>query len=132
MDYKERFKVPIPDGYRVFEKEFSIAGSQHYKQNYQKVFKKGDLEIGMDPEAENKFDPNAIAVVATARGFFGSKKSVTLGYIPGEIAATIADSKVLHSLLFRTKSIFITPSGFIEMKADLLGPKDRYEAYSQV
>ena len=131
MPVRERWKVGIPDGYRIFEKEFSIAGAHHHKKDFFKVVKKGDVEFRMQTEPQNKHDPNAIAIFGARKSFFGQidKK---IGYIPAEIASQLADAGVSDQIILRPKALYISDDSFIDMKFDLLGPKESYKQYSEV
>ena len=53
MAIKERWKVEIPEGYRVLEREFAIAGIQHYKDELFKIVKKGNMSFGMKQDSKN-------------------------------------------------------------------------------
>lgn len=129
MTVNERWKIEIPDGYRVFEREFSIAGIQHYKDNFFKAVKKGNVEFRMQPEPTNRHDPNAIAILASRKSLFGHLEK-KVGHVPGEIASQIADAKVGDKLVLRPKKLYISDDGFVDLKFDILGPKECFEQYS--
>ncbi len=130
MPIKERWKVDIPDGFRIMEREFPIAGVHHYKDNFFKVVTKGKVAFFLERE-NNKFDANAIAVTASRRGLFGIKK-VKIGYIPAEIASQIADAKVYSELLLRPKAMYVGDDGYIDLKVDLLIKKEFFKKYQNI
>ncbi|WP_028484280.1 HIRAN domain-containing protein [Thioalkalivibrio sp. ALE17] len=131
MPVNGRWKVEIPAGYRIFEREFSIAGVQHYKDNFFKAVKKGNVEFRMQTEPGNRHDPNAIAILASRKSFFGRVEK-KVGHVPAEIASQIADAKVGDKLVLRPKKLYISDDGFIDLKFDILGPEQLFEQYSTV
>ena len=57
--------------------EFYVAGVQHHQlHTCIKEIKVGDV-LKLDPEPDNRFDPNAVQVV-----FYGEDHPVMLGYLP--------------------------------------------------
>ncbi|MBL4797703.1 MAG: hypothetical protein JKY50_09830 [Oleispira sp.] len=131
MPIKERWKVEIPDGYRILEREFAISGIQHYKDEFFKIVKKGNMSFGMKQDTKNKYDSNAIKVTASRKGFFG-KKEATIGFIPAEMAGQISDAKVFDDLIMRPKAVYIGDDGYIDFKVDLLVKKESFEKYENV
>lgn len=128
MAVNERWKVAIPEGYRVYEKEFAISGVEHHKDNFMKMLKKGDVSFGMREDRDNKFDPNAIMVIGNRKFFFGNTEK-QIGFVPAEIASRIADSKLFGQLMMRPKAFYAGDEGRCEFRVDLLGPKDLFEKY---
>ncbi len=106
MPIKERWKVEIPDGYRILEREFEIAGIQHYKEAFFKIIKKGNMSFGMKQDTKNRHDANAIKVTASRKTLFG-KKEATIGFIPAVMAGQISDTKVFDDLIMRPKAVYI-------------------------
>jgi hypothetical protein len=132
MMIKEYYNVEIPEGYRIFEKEFEISGIQYKKENLIKVMKKGALvEFSLRHDPQNPKDKNAIEVIAKRKGFFG-KVEKSIGFIPAKISSHIADTKLISKLLIRPKRLYISEKGFVEYIIDLLGPKDLYEQYKNI
>lgn len=131
MPVKERWKIEIPEGCRVFEREFPVAGVQHHKENFFKIVKKGNVEFWMQPEPSNPHDPNALAILGSRKSFFGRMEK-KIGYVPAEIASQLGDAKVSDKVVLRPKALYISDDGYIDLKFDLLGPKDLYEQYSTV
>jgi len=131
MPAKERWKIEVPDGYRIFEREFPVAGVQHHKQNFFKVVKSGNVDFRMQAEPSNQHDPNAIAVFGARKSLFGRVEK-KIGYIPAEIASQLGDAELTGQVVLRPKSLYISDDGYIDLKFDLLGPKELYEQYSTV
>lgn len=131
MPAKERFQADIPEGYRIFESEFSIAGVHHYKQNFFKAMKKGIVSIKMKRDRSNKVDANAIQVIASRKRFFG-KTEVQIGHIPALVASRISDAKTYDSLIIRPKSYYVSDNLYIDFTVDLLGPKGLYDQYKNI
>ena len=132
MPVKEYFKVAIPDGYRIFEKEFEIAGISFKKNNFIKIMKnKVQIAFELVPEPNNPKDVNAIQIVGSRKGFFG-QVSKPLGYVPAAISSYVADSKLLEELMVRPKRLYVSDNGYIEFIFDILGPKELYEKYKSV
>lgn len=128
MPIKERWKVEIPDGYRILEREFEIAGIQHHKEAFFKIIKKGNMSFGMKQDTKNKHDANAITVTASRKGFFG-KKEAAIGFIPALMAGQIADAKVFNDLILRPKAVYIGDDGYVDFKVDILVLKESFEKY---
>lgn len=129
---KEYYKVDIPDGYRIFEKEFEIAGIHHRKKDFIKVMKKGALvEFRLSAEPNNPKDKNAIQVRGKRKGLFGQIDK-TIGYLPASISSYVADSGLLSKIKIRPKRLYIGKGGYVEFIADILGPKELYEKYKNV
>jgi len=124
MSFNHYFKIPIPDGYRIFYSEMDVAGAVFRMKAIKKAFSGKSLNLSIVPEPKNKHDKNALKVVATIKGFFG-KKNLHIGYIPREIAADIAD-KPYTNILPRPKEIWIGDQGGLKIVIDLLGKKEAY------
>lgn len=130
MPFQQRYKADIPEGYRIFEQEFEIAGTHHRLHNLLKLLKKHALvSMHLQPEPSNKFDPNAIQVVGRRKRLFGELRT-HIGYIPAEIASKLAPCKLLSQIMVRPKRIWIGDNGkSVSVKIDLIGPKDIFDEY---
>lgn len=132
VNMKEYYKVDIPEGYRVYERDFEVAGIQYRKANFVKVMKKGALvTFSLRPESENPKDENAIQVRGARKSFLGTIDK-HIGYIPAPIASHISDSNTLDHVKIRPKKLYVNENGFVEFVVDLIGPKERYEQYKSV
>jgi hypothetical protein len=125
----QRFDVPIPKGMRIYVGDFAVAGLEHRMGNFRKAFRSDSVRIGLVAEKNNRYDRNAIAVVALKPRFFFGEKQLFLGYVPKEYARQIIAAGVLPDLLFRLRNIWRGDSGRVNLYADLLGPKDKYENF---
>ncbi|MEX2495707.1 MAG: hypothetical protein WD448_06445 [Woeseia sp.] len=85
----------------------------------------------MEAEPSNQPDPNAIAVFGARKSLFGRVEK-KIGYIPAEISSQIADAGLSGQAVLRPKSLYISDDGYVDLKFDLLGPKELYEQYSKV
>ena len=132
MPTKQRFHIDIPDGYRIYEYEFSIAGIQYRKNEFFAVMKKGDVTVGMRRDPDNRFDSNAIKVVVSRKGMFGRTIMKQIGFIPADIASKIADSKLFDDLILRPKAYYISDNDYIDFNVDILGPKSAFYKYTNV
>ena len=79
--------------------EFFIAGVQHHE--YKSCI--NDLIEGMKlmliPEPDNKFDPNAVKIVADSilyENDLDTHKSFMLGYVPAKIASPVGAMLEIH------------------------------------
>lgn len=130
MSVNQYFKIPIPEGYRIFFKEFDLAGAGFRKSEIGKAFSGKQVELALEPEPGNKHDPNAIKVVAHKKGFFRTK-TLHIGYVPKEIAKVIADKNLNIDLLPRPKEIWVGDSGGIKVVLDILGLKSDYKKINE-
>jgi len=132
MAVKKYFKADIPEGYRIYQKEFDIAGIQYRKSELDKLMKKGvDVSFSISAETNNLKDPNAVQVRGVRKGFFG-KVDLPIGYVPAEIASHISDSKMVSVLIVRPKRMYISDAGFVEFTIDIIGPRDQFQRYKEV
>ena len=125
MSGSKYFKVPIPKGYRIFFDEMEVAGVSFRKSDVVKAFLGKQVALAIEAEPRNKFDKNALKVIAFKKGFF-RKKKLHLGYIPKEIASVIAERDLNHDLLPRPKELWVGDRGGMKIVIDILGLKDEY------
>ena len=128
MAISEKFNVPIPDGFRIYEKEFDVAGLSYYRKPFLSILKKGQIEFGMQPDPKNKHDKNAIKVVGCRKGIFG-RTVKHIGYLPSEISSKIHQSGVLLNLCLRPKYLWVGDEGGLVFKIELMGPSEKYKTY---
>lgn len=131
MSGSKYFKVPIPKGYRIFFSEMEIAGVSFRKSDVIKAFHGKDVALAIEAEPSNKFDKNALKVIAFKKGFF-RKKKLHLGYIPKEIASVISDQDLNHDLLPRPKEFWVGDRGGMKVVIDILGLKNEYSKLGSV
>lgn len=88
-----RFQPTIPPDFELQGGTIRVAGS-HHRRNACIRFSRGtNLTIQFQPEPENKFDPNAIAII----GQFGEASKTyrtKLGYVPKNLAAELTRSQI--------------------------------------
>jgi len=129
---KEHFNFEIPEGFRVFEKEFGIEGIQDKKANFMKVLKKNAVvTFTLRHDVNNTEDANAIAIYARRKGFFGQIER-PIGYLPEKIALHVMETGFLKMLMVRPKKLYVGDDSFIDFSFDLLGRKDKYRQYKNV
>lgn len=124
---EKRFKLPIPKGYRIYYPEMSVAGTSFRLKNVRKAFSARSVVLILIPEPTNKFDLNAIKVVAKTKKWFLDWE-YHIGYVPSEIAEDIKDKKI-DALTPRLKKVWIGNRGGCSIIIDLLGLKSAYADY---
>ncbi|PWQ96001.1 hypothetical protein [Leucothrix arctica] len=126
---KEYFNFEIPENFRVYEKEFGIEGIQDKKDNFMKVLKK-DAVVAFTLRADptNPNDPNAIAIFAKRKGFFGQVER-PIGYLPKKISSHILKTELLSFLMIRPRKLYIGDDNYIGFSFDILGRKDTFKQY---
>ena len=87
------YNIPFnrPSGCKVFMRDVSLKGTQHYIETFKKMLKSKKFEISFAFEDNNKYDKNAIVA---------KWKYKNIGYIPREIAYEIAQNKLNDKLVF--------------------------------
>ncbi|RVU86302.1 hypothetical protein EOL70_02310 [Leucothrix sargassi] len=129
---KRYYDVEIPKNHRIYEQEFGIEGIQYKKDNFHAVNTPGaKLVFALKRDKKNPKDANAISIIAIKKGFFWDTEK-PIGYVPAKIAAYIADTGLIKSLVIRPKRSYVSDDGFIEFSFDILGPKDKYDQYKSV
>lgn len=119
MAISQRFLPPIPKGSKILCGGVEVAGIYHCKTDAIAFIKGKDQSLEIAFEPRNQFDPNAIAVLGITKGFFGPKKR-RIGYIPAEIAKSIADSSSFSSISPRLRQIRLSDDGFCAVQIDLI------------
>lgn len=122
MAISKRFLPPIPKGSKILRGGVDVAGIHHLRDDAIAFIKGKDHRLEIDLEPKNQFDPNAIAVFGITKGFFGLKRR-KIGYIPAEIAKTIADEPAFSSISPRLRQVRLSDDGFCAVELDLIGPK---------
>jgi len=125
MSASERFKIPIPDGYRIFFGEMDISGVNYRKNNATKALLAKKVSFGIESEPKNKADKNALKIVAFKKGLLGTKK-LHIGYVPKDIAEIIATKELNNNLIPRPKEVWLGDKGGIKITIDILGLKKEY------
>lgn len=118
----------MPEGMRMFERDFSVSGASIRIRALQKAIGLKSCEVAIEPEPRNKYDRNALKIVFVTRGWFLTHRH-HVGYIPREIAAQVARSDLLNHVLVRPRTAWIGDSHTFRLYADLIGPKDKYKNY---
>ena len=131
MSRSKYFKVPIPKGYRIFFSEMEVAGVSFRKSDVIKAFHGKEVALAIEAEPSNKFDKNALKIIAFKKGFF-RKKKLHLGYLPKEIASVIADQDLNHDLLPRPKDLWVGDRDGMKIVIDILGMKNEYSKFKSV
>lgn len=125
MSDTQRFKVPIPKGYRIFFRGVQLAGASYRKKELIEAVSVAEVRMSFEPEPENAHDKNAIKVIAEIDGWIRTKH-LHLGYIPRDIAALIHDSELDMDLLPRPTELWVGDKGGVSFVFDILGRKDEY------
>ncbi len=103
-------KMPIPKGYKIYQRDLKVAGITSYMENFMSFLNDGKGELSLIKEDDNPYDKNAIAIT------FNGRK---LGYIPKEIAKQLkSNSKSLSIRIFKIGILEDESAGFISF--DLL------------
>jgi hypothetical protein len=129
MSHSQRYKVAIPNGYKIFFSEMEVAGLNYRMDDFIKLCRSKKAEIDMVPEPRNTHDKNAIKVIAIIKGIFWDKK-LHLGYVPRDVAKRIADTGVIDIIKIRLKEIWLGDRGGAKVVFDLVGPKNQYDKIS--
>jgi hypothetical protein len=122
MAISKRFLPPIPKGCKILCGGVDVTGIHHRKDDAIAFIKGKDHTLEIHLEPKNQFDPNAIAVIGITKGFFGPKRR-KIGYIPAEIAKTIADGSAFSSISSRLRQIRLSDDGYCAVELDLIAPK---------
>jgi len=128
MAIKKRVDYESPDGFQIFENEMPVAGV-HARISACTAFIKGKKhQIAWAREPNNAHDSNAIRIVGTTKGLFGTKQRF-LGYVPAEVSARIAAGDWFDSLIPRLRFMRISDDGYVEITFDIIGPKGEKKSY---
>jgi hypothetical protein len=125
MSTNQYFKVPIPSGYRIFFNQMEVSGVGYRKSELAKALSGKQMTLGIEAEPNNKHDKNALKIIAFKKWLFGTKK-LHIGYVPKEVAQTIALKNLNKGLLPRLKEIWVGDKGGVKVNIDILGLKSEY------
>lgn len=129
MSASKRFKIDIPEGFRIYYKEFQVAGVSYRRKELSSLLDGKEIEFRLVAEPSNEHDKNAIKVIGSRKSMFGKMKHYHLGYVPAEIASDIAQRQCAEVMMVRPKNIWVGDSGGIKFVIDLLGLKSSHEGY---
>ena len=131
MSENKRFNVPIPKGYQIFFNEMEVSGVGFRRKNATKALSGRSVDLAIEPEPSNKYDSNALKVIAFKKVWFFFQRKLLIGYIPKEIAAEISRKKIANDILPRLKYVWIGDSGVIKIYIDILGKKYLYKGFKE-
>ena len=118
---------PIPAGYRLFADRLEVAGITHHRTDAEKFIRSERKWLEFRRELGNPHDPNAIEIMGCTQGLFGVRRR-PLGYIPRETAKAMVDANVDGIIRPRLLKTYISPSGFLEILFQIIGPKESFDA----
>ncbi|AYC99999.1 HIRAN domain-containing protein [Neorhizobium sp. NCHU2750] len=119
---------PIPADMRIYEPRLEVMGLSRRKSDGAAFCKGKNRSLSFRPEPNNKHDPNAIAVIATWKGWLFSKQAL-LGYVPREVAARLSETQLTHSVNPRLLKTYVGRDGFVDIEYQILGPSSDYGRY---
>ena len=116
-DINHRFLPPIPDGMKIYESDVEVAGIQHHRESALAFVGGTNHALTLEWEPDNPHDINAIKIL----GFSGEWQHV--GYLPAALAAQIHGEGLWGKVLPRLRNIWVSSSGYVIIRLDVLGPK---------
>lgn len=126
-DRSIRFKLEIPEGYRVFFAFRKIKGISGHGANARKFAAGKRRELFLVPERSDLADRNAVRVVGTVAGFL-RRRRLMLGHLDSLTADHIAASGGADPLLCGLRKV-VTRGRDVEVEFDILGPDPLYESF---
>ena len=123
------FKSRIPTGMQIFEHGLGIAEVNKRYHDARKFAKRSKRRIILEPASGYKDDPIAIRVIGKSKGWF-FENSKCIGYVPADIAKKLMITEMGDKVIARLQLISIDYKHSIEIRFNILGPKDDYEKYS--
>jgi hypothetical protein len=120
---------PIPDGFRIFEERLEVKGVVNYRAFASSFCKGRDPSLSLKCEPTNSHDPNAIQVHGHWKGWINRHRE-TIGYVPREVAARLAQSGLADLVAARLLKTYAGDDGFAEVLFQIVGPADRYAEYA--
>lgn len=121
----QRFKTPIPKGYRIYFDRIEVSGTYFKKENIIDAFSNNKIEISFEEEPTNQYDKNALKIIITN----STNKKFHIGYVPKEVAKLISKSKMINCILPRLKYINYKNIDNVIVEFDILGLKSEYSKY---
>ena len=121
----QRFKIPIPKGYRIYFDRIEVSGTYFKKENIIDAFSNNKIEISFEEEPTNQYDKNALKIIITN----STNKKFHIGYVPKEVAKLISKSKMINCILPRLKYINFKNIDNIIVEFDILGLKTEYSKH---
>lgn len=128
MSIDKEFSSDIPKDHQIYERRLEVAGVQHRKSSAYKFAKGSCQEIYLEREYNNKYDSNAIKMMGVSKGWFFTSRNF-IGYVPKEISQQIVGSDMWDSVKPRLCKIYISDKGFVDIKFQLLGYKNKKHQY---
>jgi hypothetical protein len=117
-------------GMRVFEHGVEVAVNKHLHSASHFV-KRHKRRIYLDRITDRTDDRNVIRVIGKSNGWFhGISKCI--GYVPTDIADKLVRANMEDKVKVRLQMISIDGKQSINIRFDILGPKDDYVKYSSM
>jgi hypothetical protein len=123
------FKSRTPTSMRIFEHGVEVAEVNKRYRNAKKFARRRRRRLYLERVRNLETDPKAIRVVGKSKGWFLEKRKC-IGYVPGDIAQKLVFTATEGKVTARLQMISIDDSHSIEIRFDILGPKEDYEKYS--
>jgi hypothetical protein len=115
---------PIRKKHQIYERNMSIEGVQHRKEEANNFIDDSDLSLKLEKEPQNTVDKNAIKIIGVGR-----KKEYFLGYVPKDIALKISVTNCYEYIYPRLIRTYRSEQGFIDITFQLVGLKDKKTQY---
>jgi hypothetical protein len=124
---KQRFKIAIPKGYRIYFNQMEVSGTHFHQEDTLIAFSSNKVEMTIEDEKDNEHDKNALKIIITNK----DNEKYHIGYIPKEISKIIAEDKLLYYIAPRLKYINFYNQDNLIVEFDILGLKSEYSKFSK-
>ena len=122
------FQPIIPLGMRVFEHGIDVAVDKRVRaaKNFAKRHKK---RIYLSRVTSHTVDMREIRVIGKSKGWFFERRKC-IGYVPADVAVKLIDTGIEDKVMAHLQLISINNNHSVEIRFDILGPKNDYKKYS--
>lgn len=108
-------RPPIPKGMRIEWPKVQAKGLFAHKEAVIRFAHGSDHQIKLRPEPANEHDRNAIQVIGIDQA-----GPHMIGYVPRDVAASIAEPGLTEEILGRIRHIWVGDYGGVDVKFDIL------------
>ena len=122
-------EYPIPEGFRIYQDRIPVMGVAMRRADVAAFCKGSDRQLALLQEPYNPYDPNAIRIVGSWKGWLFRKEKL-LGYVPAEEAAKLARLCLGANVLPRLLKTYVGDDGFVEIEFQIIGPIDLYRTFN--
>jgi hypothetical protein len=114
---------------QIYEHGVEVAEVNKRLHHAWKFAKRSKRRIFLERTSDHKFTPYAIRVIGKSKGWFFERRKC-IGYVPADVAVKLIDTGIEDKVMAHLQLISINNKHSVEIRFDILGPKNDYKKYS--